>query len=361
MKVLFACGGTGGHIFPAIAVAEALVKKYRAEVFFAGSDYGMEKGIIEAAKYTFYAVTARPFIRKFTFKNIINAFYVIKSLFDSGSLVKKLDPDITIGTGGFVSFPVVFAAAITGRKTLIHEPNTYPGIANRLLGVLAAKITAGFPETARHFNAARTVVTGNPVRAGIIKASRKKAMKEYGFKAGRKTLLVMPGSRAAAKINNVVLEALPGLLKKVKNLQVLWMTGAADLKRVKAGARGAAKLKIVEFIKDSGLAYAMADAAILRAGASTLSEIAAAGAAAILVPYPHATGNHQEKNAAMFSESGAAIVIKDGVLTAENLTAAVMAALDRKMNAQMRAQAKKIYRGNSAEKIAAIAAKEARA
>jgi UDP-N-acetylglucosamine--N-acetylmuramyl-(pentapeptide) pyrophosphoryl-undecaprenol N-acetylglucosamine transferase len=362
LRILLACGGTGGHIYPAIAIAEALVKRHKAEVFFAGSDYGMEKGIIEGKKYRFFPVTARPFIRKFTFRNVINAFYVVKSLFDSAGLIRKICPDIVIGTGGFVSFPVVFAAAMAGVKTLIHEPNTYPGIANRLLGNVASKVTAGFSETARFFPANKTEVTGNPVRDTVIKSSRKKAQKEFGLKASGKTLLVMPGSRAAIRINSVMLETLPLLAEKVQNLQVLWMTGQADLDRVKKGAKGgAARVKALPFIKDSGLAYAAADAAVLRAGASTLSEIAAAGAAAILVPYPHATGNHQEKNAEAFRKSGAAVVIRESNLTKEALLEAIMQIMEKRANGKMRKAAGKIYRGNSAEKIAALAAKEAKA
>jgi UDP-N-acetylglucosamine--N-acetylmuramyl-(pentapeptide) pyrophosphoryl-undecaprenol N-acetylglucosamine transferase len=362
LRALFACGGTGGHIYPAIAIAEALVKKYKAEVVFAGSDYGMEKGIIEGKKFRFYSVTARPFIRKLTFKNVINACYVIKSLFDSAGLVKKINPDIVIGTGGFVSFPVVFAAAFSGRKTLIHEPNTSPGIANRLLGVFVSKVTTGFLETAGSFRADKTEVTGNPVRDEVINSGKKKAYMEFGLKAGHKTLLVMPGSRAALKINSVMLEALPGLKKKFKNIQVIWMTGSADFDRVKKGVKDCnLKIKVYEFIKDSGLAYAAADVAVLRAGASTLSEIAAAGAAAILVPYPHATGNHQEKNAEMFGKHSAALVLKDSGLTKENFLEAIITVMDRIKNVKMRKQAKKLYCADSAEKIAAIAAKEAKA
>jgi UDP-N-acetylglucosamine--N-acetylmuramyl-(pentapeptide) pyrophosphoryl-undecaprenol N-acetylglucosamine transferase len=361
LRVLLACGGTGGHIFPAIAIAEALVGRHGAEVFFAGSDFGMEKGIIEGKKFRFFPVTARPFIRKFTFKNVINVFYVVKALFDSGGLIKKINPDIVIGTGGFVSFPLVFCAALLGVKTLIHEPNTYPGIANRLLAAVATKVTAGFAETARFFPAGKTAVTGNPVRDTVIKSSRKKALKVFGLKSGGKTLLIMPGSRAAVRINSVMLETLPALEEKIRNLQVVWMTGAADLDRVKSGAKyKKARVKVLEFIKDSGLAYAAADAAVLRAGAGTLSEIAAAGAAAILVPYPHATGNHQEKNAEAFKKSGAAIVIRDRELTRETLLEAVIKAMDKRTNVKMRKQAGKIYRGLSAEKIAAIAAKEAK-
>jgi len=361
LRALLACGGTGGHIFPAIAIAETLVKKYKAEVFFAGSDFGMEKGIIEGKKFSFFPVTARPFIRKFTFGNVINAFYVVKAFFDSGGLIKKINPDIVIGTGGFVSFPIVLAAAMAGVKTLIHEPNTYPGIANRLLGAIASSVTAGFDEAARFFPANKTAVTGNPVRDAVIKSSRKKALKEFGLKAGGKTLLIMPGSRAAAKINSVMLEALPLLLPAIKGLQVIWMTGKADYKRVKTGVKGRPRIKAMEFIKDSGLAYAAADAAVLRAGAGTLSEIAAAGAAAILVPYPHATDNHQEKNAEAFRKTGAAIVIKDRELTKETLLEAIIKSLDSGVNKKLRKEAKRIYRAKSAEKIAAIAAKEAKA
>jgi UDP-N-acetylglucosamine--N-acetylmuramyl-(pentapeptide) pyrophosphoryl-undecaprenol N-acetylglucosamine transferase len=361
LRALFACGGTGGHIYPAIAIAEALAAKYGAKVFFAGSDYGMEKGIIESRKFSFYAVHARPFVRKFTAENIINAFLVVRAFFESAKLVRELAPDIVIGTGGFVSFPVVLAAAFAGKKTLIHEPNTSPGIANRVLGMFASAVTTGFPETVKAFKAGKTHVTGNPVRETIIKSSRKKAYKEFGLVPGKNTVLVMPGSRAARKINDIMIESLDAIGKDLKDTRFLWMTGNEDYGRVKkAVEKSRVKAKALRYIDDAGAAYAASDAALLRAGASTLSEVAACGAAAILVPYPHATGNHQEKNAEAFAARGAAIVIKDRELTEESLVRALQYALDPKNNRGLRRQAKKLYRGKSAELIAAIAAGETR-
>jgi UDP-N-acetylglucosamine--N-acetylmuramyl-(pentapeptide) pyrophosphoryl-undecaprenol N-acetylglucosamine transferase len=358
---MFACGGTGGHIFPAIAVAEELMKKKDMEIIFAGSGAGMEKGIIESRKFRFAPVSARPFIRKFTLENVKNFFMVIKAVFDSAGLIGNFNPDIVIGTGGFVSFPVVFAAVLMGKKTLIHEPNTYPGIANRALGAFVSAVTAGFEETAKVFPRGKTRVTGNPVRGTIINNSRKKAYREFGLSPRRHTILIMPGSRAARRINDVMIEAAPVLDSELKNIQVLWMAGGDDFERVKkAAAKSKVRINVQKFINDPGPAYAIADAAILRAGASTLSEIAACGAAAILVPYPHATGKHQEKNAEVFRARGAALVIKDSLLSKETLLEALKRVLNGKINKAMRKKAKQIYRGNSAEKIAAIAAGEAK-
>jgi len=352
LRAFFACGGTGGHIYPAIAVAEVMKEKYGAEPVFGGSDTGMEGGIIRKHGYEFYALAARPLIRRPDIRNICNMLANMKSFFDALSIIGRLKPDIVIGTGGFVSFPFVLAASVSGVKTLIHEPNVAPGLANRLLSPFVSRITTGFKETADGFATGRAEATGNPVRRAVEKAySRRK-------KASR-TLLVMPGSRAAEKINRVMAEAMPRLAREIKGLRVIWMSGKAGFKGAKSAARGFKEVKVVEYVHDAAAAYAACGVALLRAGASTLSEVAATGTAAILVPYPHAAGGHQEKNALMFARKKAAIVIRDAELDAKTLVEAVSRAMKRKVNAELGKNARKLHVAGGAEKIAAIAVKEA--
>ncbi len=357
MKVLFTCGGTGGHIYPAIAMAEALQELNRkAEVLFVGSINGMEKEIIESRGFKFAGVDARPLIRKFTVKNIVNAFYIVKSLFDAARIVKDFDPDFAAGTGGFVSFPAIEAASFMGKRTLIHEPNIVPGLANRLLGFTASVVTVGFPDTIKYFPKGKTEVTGNPVRESILKKRKSRAAKYFGLSAAKKTVLVMPGSRAAKSINAAMEKLMSSDDKAIKQAQFIWMTGGAGFDAAKKAAkqRKGAKVAVLKFIDDAGLAYSLATAGVLRAGAGTLTELAAVKLPAVLVPYPHATDNHQEKNARVLEARKAALVLNDADLNEATLAEAIKKVLEPKRGAAMRKELGRIYEGNSAIRIIKI-------
>ncbi|MEI7640049.1 MAG: undecaprenyldiphospho-muramoylpentapeptide beta-N-acetylglucosaminyltransferase [bacterium] len=355
MKVMFACGGTGGHIYPAIAVADALKKKYgtRAQLLFVGSDYGMEKSIIEKAGYAFKGVPARPLVRKWTLKNISNLFFTITAVIKAAEIVKKFAPDCVFGTGGFVSFPPLIAAALMGKKTVIHEPNAVPGIANKLLAPFVTAVTVGMKETAAKFQKGKAVVTGNPVRASLLGSTRKKAAAKFGLKTGAKTLLIMPGSRAAKSVNAAVEASLPLFEKNMKGLQLIWMCGSEAFTRAKKIATKFKTLKIkpFEFIHNAADAYAMADAGVLRAGAGTLAEIIELKFAAILVPYPYATAKHQEANAKVLLAHGAAKVIQDSELTGATLYAEVKEIMEKKNNSKIKLALAKMKKGDSVGNI----------
>jgi UDP-N-acetylglucosamine--N-acetylmuramyl-(pentapeptide) pyrophosphoryl-undecaprenol N-acetylglucosamine transferase len=359
MRAIFTCGGTGGHIYPALAVAAELMRRdKKTEILFIGSDNGMEKGIITGRGFKFRAVCARPYVRRAIFRNLVNLVFNIKAVFDAKRLIKEFKPAFVYGTGGFVSFPVIFAANLQKVRTGIHEPNMYPGLANRWLAGWVNVITAGFAETLRFFPQEKTKVTGNPVRESIGRIKRPAGTKKFGLSSRARNILVMPGSRAARKINAVVMEALPELEKEVKNCALLWMCGAAEYdiisREIKSFKR--IKIRLFKFIEDAPSAYAACDCAILRAGASTLSEIAAAGMPSLLVPYPHATDNHQEKNARVLEAQKLATVIRDAELTANWLVEAVKKLLSKKENSRIRAALKKTAQRNSAEKIVKILA-----
>ena len=362
MRVLFTCGGTGGHIFPALAVAEAFVKKYgrKIKILFAGSDYGMEKGIIKSRGFDYAAITARPFIRKFTLKNLENLFLNMKAVDRATKIINRFRPDLVYGTGGFVSFPVMLAASRMGIRTAVHEPNMVPGLANKWLSGKVDRITVGFDETKKYFPGQKVRVTGNPVRETLFDIKKTKAAKKMKLKAGQKTVLVMPGSRAAKKINEVLLKALPLLEKEFKALQLLWMCGAEDYSRLNKEIKNISgiKIKLFKFIENAGEAYAVSDAAILRAGASTLSEIAAVKMPSLLVPYPYAAAHHQEKNAAVFKKRKLAIVIKDRDLTPGKLVETLKELLEKNRNRAMRNRLGKIYKSNSAGKIVEVLAEK---
>ncbi len=339
MKYLFACGGTGGHIFPALAVAEKIKQLHgkNAEVLFTGSDNGMEKEIVESRGFAFKGVSARPLVRRAFFKNAVHAALVAKSFFEAKKIVKEFAPDCVFGTGGFASFPAVFVSAVSGIKTVIHEPNMEPGLANKALAVFCSAVTAGFGETAKFFPAGKVTVTGNPVRESLYKVSKAQGRRNMGIKGTGPVILIMPGSRAAASINRAVVEALPLLKKRIKGASVVWMTGKEFFSKAKEAVKKAGiKAVVTEFIDDAASAYAACDAAVLRAGAGTLSETAALKVPAVLVPYPYAAANHQEINAAVFEKSGAAIVIKDRELNGRALAEAAAVAVSKRENAAMR-------------------------
>jgi UDP-N-acetylglucosamine--N-acetylmuramyl-(pentapeptide) pyrophosphoryl-undecaprenol N-acetylglucosamine transferase len=362
LRVIFACGGTGGHIYPAIAVAQELIKSDRkAKVLFVGTRDGMESRIVRAQGFDFEALEARPLIRKFTFENIFNAFHVIKSLFTALKVVKRFAPDAVLGTGGFASFPVVLAAAICGKRAVIHEPNMAPGLANIWLSGFASAVTLGFAETKKVFRGSNVFVTGNPHRDMPPLKRKAAAYGKFGLKAGSKTVLIMPGSRAARSINRAFAGVVADFKEKLKGVQFIWMTGDDDYAAAKeAVKKSGAKAAVLKFIDDAPLAYSIADAGIMRAGAGTLTEISAVALPCVLVPYPHATANHQEKNAAVFERLGAAVVIKDAGLTAETLCSAIAAVLDGNRARKMRLELKKIYSGNSAGEIVKILKGEAK-
>ncbi len=354
MKALFACGGTGGHIYPAIAMAEELLRRdKKASVLFAGSVLGMEKEIITNRGFDFAGVNARPFIRKFTYKNLVNFFWIIRSFFESAALIKEFNPDMVIGTGGFASYPTVFMAALAGKRTLIHEPNVVPGVANKLLANFVTHITAGFEATVKYFPKGKTLVTGNPLRESIVKNRRKEALKYFGLKASLKTVLIMPGSRAAKSINRVFSGVLPRAAKEMKGTQFIWMTGSEDYEAaVKLAAMNKkTRCCVKKFIDDAGLAYSAADAGVLRAGAGTLTELTAVGLPSLLVPYPHATGNHQELNASALKDRGAAIVVKDRDLSEETFIVSVNNLLKGATGAKIKKELKKMYCADSAQRI----------
>lgn len=356
MRAIFACGGTGGHIYPAIAVAEELLRSDKnAAVLFVGTMDGMENRIVKDHGFDFKALEVRPLIRKFTADNMANAFYVIKSFFTALRLVGDFKPDAVLGTGGFASFPVVLAAAVTGKRAVIHEPNMAPGLANIWLSGFASAVTLGFAETRNVFRGKNVFVTGNPHRASLTLKRKPGTYKKFGLLPGFRTVLIMPGSRAAKSINEAFAGVITVFKKELKNIQFIWMTGKEGMAAAKKAVRSSkARVKAVEFVDDAPAAYSIADAGIMRSGAGTLTEIAAVKLPCVLVPYPYATANHQEKNAAVFEKLGAAVVINDTALTPQSLYAAIEMVLDVKRAGRMKKELKKLYRGNSAGRIVRI-------
>jgi UDP-N-acetylglucosamine--N-acetylmuramyl-(pentapeptide) pyrophosphoryl-undecaprenol N-acetylglucosamine transferase len=353
VNVVFTGGGTGGHLYPAIAIAQALGD--RAQVTFIGTADRLEATIVPQAGYTLATVRSRPLTRKPSLDLIATAFANARGTLQAMRLLARLKPDLVIATGGYVCFPVVLAARALralGRSHVaiaLLEPNARPGLTNRLLAPLVDEVWGAFPNADPRF-AGKYVHTGIPVRASLrALPSREAAIARLGLSSKRSTLLAMGGSQGARSIN----DALTVLLKNdglPAGWQLIHVTGEKEYDRVRA-ALGREEGALRAYLHDVADAYAAADLVLARAGASTLGELAATGKAAILVPYPHAAEDHQRANAAVVAGAGAAVVVDDRELFAGKLRAILADVVQPSRLAELRAAAE---RGLALDPIATI-------
>lgn len=333
MHILFAGGGTAGHINPALAVAQYVAKKHPdAKISYIGKKGGMEERLVAAAGFDFYGINVAGFQRKLTVKNIFRnisaAEKVITSSARSKKLLKTLSPDVVVGTGGYVSGPVLRQAAKLGIKTAIHEQNAYPGVTNKMLVPLVDTVMLAMAEAKTRLKLKKTpVVTGNPVREEFLTLSKQTSKIELGL-PDIPVLLSAGGSLGAAPINKAVLDLIAAKWKD-NNILFLHATGKGGydefVKELKA--RGvdiaAPNLIIKDYIDNMGQCMSAADLVIARAGAITLSELSVCGKPSILIPSPYVAENHQFHNAMSLKRAGAAEVIEEKDLTGEKLTKTV--------------------------------------
>jgi UDP-N-acetylglucosamine--N-acetylmuramyl-(pentapeptide) pyrophosphoryl-undecaprenol N-acetylglucosamine transferase len=323
MKVVIAGGGTAGHVFPAIAVADALRDRVGARVSFIGSPQGQEAALVPNAGYEFVAVEAAPLPRQLSIRAARAPLVAIGSIRRCRQLVR--DADAVVGMGGYVSVPAVLAARRERIPVVLHEQNAIPGLANRLLARRASAIGVSFESARSRFPSGTPVsLTGNPVRAQVLRVLRYRpelaaeARRELDMAAGRTTVLVTGGSLGALHLDRVVAGAIE-LLADRADLQLLILTGPDHLKEIVVGGYSQLIVRAFSFLDRMELAYALADLVISRAGATSVAEVSVCGLAAILVPYPHATENHQLANARELERAGAAEVLLDADLSAPDL------------------------------------------
>ncbi len=325
MRVIMTGGGTGGHIYPALAIARGIMQRWpRAKVIFIGTREGMEKDIIPGSGFEFRTISAKGLNRSSLIKAASSALKVPIGFWQARSIIKEFNPDIVVGTGGYVSYPVVLAASIMQFKTVIHEQNALPGLANRALGKRADRIMLTFPEAADYFPAEKTTVTGLPVRPEILTATRREAASFFALREDRFTIVVFGGSRGAQRINRAV-EGLAESLS-AEGVQLIWITGEqhfAALQESMSSWDNIDNIRMYPYLYNMELALAIADLVICRAGAATLSELAVRGIPAILIPYPYAAENHQEKNARYLEKKGAALLVIDEFLDQQTLAARI--------------------------------------
>ncbi len=311
-KIIIAGGGTGGHIFPAIAIANALKKMDESiEILFVGAKGKMEMEKVPQAGYKIEGLDIAGFNRSSLIKNIGLPFKLLKSFLQVRSIFKKFKPDAVIGVGGYSSFPVLRFAQAKRIPTFIHESNSFAGKSNILLGKKATRIFTGTDGMEKFFPRQKTVVTGNPVRAAIAQAtvSREEGLKFFSLAAGKKTVLVVGGSLGAKTINEAIdrgLEELTGA-----GLQLIWQTGKPYAERAKTRVAGKEAVRANDFIMQMEYAYAAADIVVARAGAMTVAELCVAKKPVLFVPYPFAAEDHQTVNAMQLVKKNAAMMVKD--------------------------------------------------
>lgn len=313
MKLLLAGGGTGGHLFPAVALAQRLLATdSKGQVLFVGTLKGIEAKVLPQLGLPLETIDISGFVGKGWRGKLALAPQLLGSLRQSLRILDKYRPDVVVGVGGYASGPVLLAAKWRRIPTLIHEQNAYPGLTNRLLGGWVDRVCLSFSESDCAFHRGRTVLTGNPLRPG---------MEDCPPPLGSEpTLLVFGGSRGAKAINDAMLAALP-LLQPLQPLRIVHQTGAEDLERVRQGYQSAGweKADILPFIEDMASAYAQAHLVVCRAGATTLAELTACGRPAILIPYPYAAADHQSANARALARKGAGLLLAQSELSGERL------------------------------------------
>ncbi len=349
VRVLLAGGGTGGHLYPALAIAEELRNK-GAEIRFVGTARGLEARVVADRGFPLDVIWLAGFHRRRYLVNLLLPLKMIVSLWQSFRILRRFHPQAALGTGGYVCGPVLLIAALLRIPVFLQEQNSYPGVTTRLLARFSKEVFLNFREAASYLPAkTRWRHVGNPVRPQIAQKRRDAAVAKWGLNPQLPTLLVFGGSQGAMSINRAVALALPKL-GEVCN--VIWSRGFLDQSEP-AGWRGPGVLVVKPYIDDMPSAYAAADLAVCRSGAMTLSELQAAALPAILVPYPYAAGDHQKHNAETFARTGGARIIDNWDLSGEKLFAAVTELLrDRAELDRMKQALKKIPRHNAAEIIA---------
>jgi len=319
LSILFAGGGTGGHLYPAMAIAEEIRRRNAdASITFAGARGKIEEREVPKRGFDFAPLWISGLSRRFSPATILFPCRVLIAMWQSYRLIRRVGPDVVVGTGGYVSGAPVFVAWLLGVPTMIQEQNSYPGITTRFMASRVREVHLTFDRSARYLSRKDNIyLSGNPTRAVIGRPTRSEGARHLGVDPSGKTLLVTGGSQGAASINSAMLGALHTLV--ADGTQIVWAVGDSDYERVEnsvrelqPGARGL--VHIHRYIAEMEYAYAAADLAVTRAGATTLAELARAAVPSVLVPYPHAAAGHQMENAKALVESGASVLCRNDEL-----------------------------------------------
>ncbi|HET9406147.1 MAG TPA: undecaprenyldiphospho-muramoylpentapeptide beta-N-acetylglucosaminyltransferase [Candidatus Sulfotelmatobacter sp.] len=351
MRAILAGGGTGGHVIPALAIANKLKQDYAAEVLFIGTARGIENRLVPAAGYPLQLVRVGALKNVSLVTRAKTAFDLPRAVWDAARMLNEFAPDVVIGVGGYASGPAMLAAIMKHIPTLAFEPNAIPGFANRVVARFVSGAAVYFPQTANYFRNAK--VTGVPVRQAFFEIPPKRG--------GTPTLLVFGGSQGAHAINQAMIRCLPVLQGEAPGIHIIHQTGERDYNDARAAYEKLGEsAEVFKFIDDMPAAFARVDLVVCRSGASTVAEIAAAGKPAIFVPFPRAADDHQRVNAEALARAGAAVVVEEskleGVWLAETIAALLQ---DAQRLRRMSDAARGLAHPNAAREIAAMAARVA--
>jgi len=314
VRALFAGGGTGGHLFPAIALAQEMTAiDHDCRIEFVGTRYGIEYRMKDNLGYPLHTIAIRGLARKLSFSLVMFPLRLAVAVIQSLRICSRFKPDVVVGTGGYVAGPVIIAAALKGIPRVLQEQNSYPGLVTRKLAAKTNIIFTAYKKAEDYLPAGVTFKRlGNPIRRSVTQGDRTAALKKFGLRSDRKTILILGGSQGAHRINEAVLKSLNRLDDK---LQLLWQCGKRDYKDVAARLnKKDFVISLFPFSNDMDAVYAATDLAVARAGALTIAELTACGIPSILIPYPYATADHQTHNAAEVASAGAAEMVSDSEL-----------------------------------------------
>ena len=357
LRVIVSGGGTGGHIFPAVSIANAIKAEYPdAEILFVGAEGRMEMQRVPAAGYKIIGLPIAGFDRKNLLKNVVVLYKIAKSQWKARKIIKEFRPHVVVGVGGYASGPTLKTAGQMGIPTLIQEQNSYAGVTNKLLAKSAKKICVAYDGMERFFPAEKIIKTGNPVRQNLLdaKVTKADATESFGLDPKKRTVLVIGGSLGARTVNESILQHIEDI-RGAKDVQFIWQTGkyySEEIHMALAKEDPVENMKVTDFISNMDNAYAAADLVISRAGASSISELCLLKKPCILVPSPNVAEDHQTKNALALSTKGAAIFVKDSDARNELIPLALKTVVDDAQLASLSENVGKLAYHDSAKKIA---------
>jgi len=330
MRVVLTGGGTGGHLYPGLAIVEELNRKVDCKILFIGTKRGLEVRVVPDLGYEFRTVWISGLKRRKIFSNIIFPLKMIVSLFQALWILKRFQPDVVVGTGGYVSWPVLTASILLKKKTVIQEQNRAPGLVTKILAPYADSVHLSFEDSVKFFKKKSNLkLSGNPTRKELDNYSKEDGYRRFGLMPEKKTLFVFGGSQGAQAINQAVLGILDRLMNE-NDLQILWATGPRwiDEIRKKTEIFGN-RICALPYIKNMGMAYAVSDLVVCRAGATTVAEITRIGLPTIFIPFAGAANGHQEKNARLLWESGAAEIVLESEISQGKLERTILSLIKK--------------------------------
>lgn len=351
-RAIISGGGTGGHIFPALAIAKEMEKEIpKIELLFIGAKNRMEMRKVPLAGYRIKGLWIDGFQRRISLRNLILPFKILLSVIQSAWIIFRFKPNVVIGTGGFVSGPVVWVASILNYPTLIQEQNSCPGVTNILLSKKVKRICLAYEGLDRYFPINKIAMTGNPIRKDILVdiVDREKAFLEFQFTSNKKVVLVIGGSLGARPINNQIAKDLNWFIDN--DIQLLWQTGNLNHNKylLLAKDKESGLLRVKSFIDNMNYAYSVADVIVSRAGALAISELCVVGKPVILIPSPYVTADHQTKNAMCLSEQGAAVLLEESDII--NLTKEISLLFNKKEAKSISKKISKLSKPNATANI----------